>query len=117
MNCRWASWSLFAVIAALMVGTSVSAQADWLRGHRLKAQCELDASRAEWSFCDGYVDGVAESLKLGGAICTPDDIEPAKLSEVVVEYLREHEDALTQVAFALTGRALKKAYPCAAKSP
>ncbi|NQV21904.1 MAG: hypothetical protein HQ511_10865 [Rhodospirillales bacterium] len=104
-------------IAALTVFLGTPAQADWLRGHKLKAQCELDASRSEWSFCDGYVFGVAESLKLGGAICAPDDLEPSALSAIVVEYLREHEDVLTQVAFALTGRALKHAYPCPVATP
>jgi hypothetical protein len=106
-----------ALIAILTTSVGTPASADWLRGHRLKEQCELDASRTEWSFCDGYVTGVAESLNLGGAICPPDDVEPTTLSEITLDYLREHEDVLHQVAFALTGRALKHVYPCAPKTP
>lgn len=105
-------------LVALSLFLNAPAQADWLiKGHQLKAQCELDATHAEWTFCDGYVVGVAESLKLGGAICQPDTEAPTTLSKVVLTYLRGHEDILTQVAFALTGHALKDAYPCPDKQP
>jgi hypothetical protein len=113
-------WGKGAVITALIAllgipALSTPAAADWLRGHRLMAQCELDATHSEWTFCDGYVTGVGESLKLGGAICPPDEMDPNTLAKITLEYLHEHEEVLNQVAFALTGRALKQAYPCAAK--
>jgi len=116
MSGRLIKMCLIAAAAVSLAWLPSQTKADWLRGHQLKAQCELDAARPDWSFCDGYVAGVAESLKLGGAVCQPDDIEPVKLSKIVVAYLGKHEDALSQVAFALSGRALKEAYPCPDKA-
>ena len=115
-------WGRGAAVVALIIilgapALSTPAGADWLRGHRLLAQCELDASHAEWTFCDGYVTGVAESLNLGGAICPPDEMDPNTLADITLDYLREHEEVLHQVSFALTGRALKQAYPCPDKQP
>jgi len=114
---KWGRGAVITALIGILTAPTLSgpAAADWLRGHRLKAQCELDASRAEWTFCDGYVTGVAESLKLGGAICPPEEMDPKALSQITREYLREHEDVLHQVSFALTGRALKQAYPCEPK--
>lgn len=110
--------ALGTALSALFLFLNTPAQAEWLiKGHQLKAQCELDATHSEWTFCDGYVVGVAESLKLGGGVCQPDDIAPTDLSKIVLAYLRGHEDVLNQVSFALVGRALKEAYPCPDKQP
>jgi hypothetical protein len=114
---KWERGAVFAAFIAILnlTADSTPASADWLRGHRVMAQCELDASRVEWTFCDGYVTGVAESLKLGGAICPPGEMDPKNLAKITLEYMRAHEKVLHQVSFALAGRALKQAYPCEPK--
>lgn len=115
MSSRWVKISAIAAATAWLAGLfglPGPAEADWLRGRQLKAQCELDAARADWTFCQGWAAAVRDPLQMTGAVCAPDAVEHSVLSTVVLKYLREHEDALHQNSFVLTARALKEAYPC-----
>lgn len=116
MSSRWIRLGLMAAATAVLAGQPGPVEADWLRGQQLKAQCELDATRSDWTFCQGWAAAVRDPLQMTGAVCAPDDVEYPALSKIVLKYLREHEDALHQNSFVLTARALKEAYPCPEKT-
>ena len=63
----------------------------------------------------GYVRGVADTLRVSGALCTPERVSVGQLGMVVQKFLRDNPAQLHRDAAALTIKALMDNFPCKSK--
>jgi len=61
-------------------------------------------------FCLGYVSGMASALDDDGVIELPNHVQPGVIREVVVKYLRDHAESLSESTSSLVHRALLDAW-------
>ena len=69
-------------------------------------------------YCDGFVSGVEEGVRLGVqapemSICVPADISARRLSEAYIRYAADHRNDLGRPAAVVVMDALRETYPCA----
>ena len=72
-------------------------------------------------YCDGFVSGVEEGVRLGvqapgKSICVPADISARRLSETYIRYAADHRNDLGRPAAVVVMDALRETYPCATGS-
>lgn len=60
----------------------------------------------------GYVDGIADAAVGLGYTCYPAGVAQAQVREVVLKYLRDHPERLSEPARLLVLNGLFEAYPC-----
>jgi hypothetical protein len=72
-------------------------------------------------YCDGFVSGVEEGIRLGVQapgmnICVPPDISSRRLSEAYIRYAADHRNDLGRPAAVVVMDALRETYSCATGS-
>lgn len=60
----------------------------------------------------GYVDGIADAAVALGYACYPTGLVRAEIREVVIKYLRDHPERLSDPAPLLVLNGLFEAFPC-----
>ena len=109
----------------LMLGAGPSA-ADYLTGNKLLAKCRAyekftaagsttnDIQVAAIAMqCRGYVLGVADGMKNGGApTCYPDGITYEQILAVTLKHLKENPAQLHRPGSDLVREVLREAWPC-----
>ena len=63
----------------------------------------------------GYVRGVADTLRVSGAVCVPERVSVGQLGMVVQKFLRDNPAQLHRDATVLTIKALMENFPCKGK--
>lgn len=67
-----------------------------------------------FAYLDGYVNAMAVARVMSNQVpvCMPNGVTIEQVARVVVKYLTDHPETLHFEAGALTGHALKSAFPC-----
>ena len=91
-----------AILVALALSLFIEASANagqLLDGNKLYDSCEGYTTQAvpgeqavHFSYCSGYIVGVADSLFGQGAICTPAGVNAVQLVGIVINYLSAHPE-------------------------
>ena len=98
---RW--WLLFGGLLAF--AGSVPAQA---------AEPSLDERpcRSRDAYCQGYVAGILDSLRIAGSVCLPEAVPPLRVEFIVRDWLALYPTLLSQAGAELIANALRKSFPC-----
>lgn len=106
---RWAI-ALFAVIA---MGSALSAEQDTHSGNWWLQVCTTENVDR---FCYGYIAALADyndNFQGPSLFCTPAGVTVEQAVRVVIKSLQSDPSTLHKPFFALSTRALRKAFPCA----
>ncbi|SEF15228.1 hypothetical protein SAMN05444161_9221 [Rhizobiales bacterium GAS191] len=82
-----------------------------------KGESLYQACVARRAGCDGYVQGVVDTIRLGGTtafakFCLPSGATPAEVTEIATDYLRTHPERQRLAGAQLVAEALSQAFPC-----
>lgn len=105
------------LVAGMLIGSAVSAQAGFLTGERLQRSCVAAKSNqfAE-GLALGYVVGAYDEITMfptgKPAFCVPAQVEMLRLKEVVCTYVERKPDARFLPPSMLVRLALEETWPC-----
>ncbi len=68
--------------------------------------------RSRDAYCQGYVAGILDSLRIGGKVCLPAAIPPPRVEFIVRDWLALHPSLISQAGAELIASALQKSFPC-----
>lgn len=109
-------WALVVAVALFMPMSAFSQNAgpttSFKNGIQLYQSCTATSEPEKTSFCIGYVMGVSDSLQSLHLTCAPQEATGRQVTDLVVNYLRDHADARQYVAAQEVTLALVKAFPC-----
>jgi len=106
-----------AVVAAVMAGSAAAKAANYFNGNQLYEACSRASNVGDFSFCQGYVAGIAAAMSNGDTIykrraCVPEDAELLQVMLVVWQFLSAHPETGDLRAAGLVAQALAGAFPC-----
>lgn len=105
---RWLS-----IYLVLFSAVSFNVEAAYQSGNKLKT--DLNDKYGEM-FAMGYIVGATEVLRDYKDVCIADGVTQGQLKDVVKKYLDENPESLHEAAYVLVYSALRKVWPCKAKS-
>tara|TARA_Y100000296_G_scaffold74999_1_gene94194 strand:- start:153 stop:551 length:399 start_codon:yes stop_codon:yes gene_type:complete len=103
--------SLITAIFLILVALPASAQ---VSGNTLLENCSHENGTAQYSFCVGFIVGVADSLSaVPGLACVPEGVTNGQILAVTVKFLEDNPSQLHLRAAMLQMAAVSAAFPCA----
>lgn len=107
-------WLLLYLV--LFSAVSFNVEAAYQSGNKLKADLKNDSGTHNEMFAMGYIVGATEVLEDYKDVCIADGVTQGQLKDVVKKYLDENPESLHEAAYVLVYSALRKVWPCKAKS-
>jgi|GEM_PF-4946172 len=68
--------------------------------------------RSRDAYCQGYVTGILDSLRIAGNVCLPDAVGAPRVEFIVRDWLSLHPTLVSQAGAEVIANALKKSFPC-----
>jgi len=68
--------------------------------------------RSRDAYCQGYVAGILDSLRIAGNVCLPDAMPGPRVEFIVRDWLALNPALVSQAGAELIANALRKSFPC-----
>ncbi len=68
--------------------------------------------RSRDAYCQGYVTGILDSLRIAGNVCLPEAVGAPRVEFIVRDWLSLHPTLVSQAGAEVIGNALRKSFPC-----
>lgn len=114
----WRLLTIGAVLLAVMSGhASAQSKFRFVSGDDLYRWCSEESDNAGASFCQGYVEGIADVLGAGNTIngytaCLKPGTTVGQVMNIAKQHLAAHPQDRGAAADGFVARALDEAFPC-----
>lgn len=68
--------------------------------------------RSRDAYCQGYVAGILDSLRIAGSVCLPEAVPAPRVEFIVRDWLALNPSLVSQAGAELIANALRKSFPC-----